>query len=85
MPMNMRKGIDKKKTVREEKRRKDAKEAGIILEKVIHKKKNAGRRDRGIGAPGVGKFKSGLLTLSKKDIIDVQGRKGQAGRKGKRR
>jgi hypothetical protein len=85
MPMNMRKGIHNKNRGREEKRRNDAKEAGIILEKVVKKKKDIGRRDRSIGAPAVGKFRSGLLTLSKKDIMDVQSRKGQRGRKGKRR
>ena len=84
MPMNMRKGIDSKRRGRETKRRNDAKEAGIILEKVVKKKKDIGRRDRSIGGPGIGKFKSGLLTLSKKDIMDVQRKKGQAGRKGKR-
>jgi hypothetical protein len=96
MPMSFRKGIEKKKTEREVKRRKDAKDAGIILEAMERKKTSAGRRERGIGAPGVGKFKGGLLTLSKRDITEIQnsgggiggrggGRSRGRGNKGKRR
>jgi hypothetical protein len=84
IPMNMRKGMIRKKEGREEKRRKDAKEAGIILEKEIRRKRDIGRRERGVGSPGVGKFKGGMLTLSKKDIISIQGKKRQTRRKGKK-
>lgn len=82
MPMGVRKGIVKKKETREEARRKEAKENGIILE-VAKKKRGtigdgfnaAGKRDRGIGAPGVGRFKGGTLSLSKKDVRDIEGPK----------
>lgn len=77
MPMSHRKGIISKQTEREEKRRREARENGIILEKAkggIKGQKEA-RRDRGIGGPGVGKFSGGTLRLSKKDIFDIEGPK----------
>ena len=74
MPFAQRKGIMAKATAREEKRRREAKENGIILEK-----KGSGnrikdtRRDRGLDAPSVGKFRNGTLRLSKKDVADIEG------------
>jgi Domain of unknown function (DUF4602) len=85
MPMNRRKGIVKKREDREEKRRKEAKEAGIVLEKEMRKKKFTGNRERAVGGPSVGKFRRGLLKLSKKDILEVQGRKGTIQNKSKRK
>ncbi|PGH06145.1 hypothetical protein GX51_02533 [Blastomyces parvus] len=93
MPMSHRKGIIGKASKKEETRRKEAKESGIILEKpsfsTVGKKPNgrgggsAVRRERGIGNPSVGKFTGGTLRLSKKDILDIQGpRKGGRGRDG---
>jgi hypothetical protein len=82
MPMSFRKGIEKKKSEREVKRRKDAKDAGIILEAVERKKVAVVRRERGIGAPGVGRFKGGLLTLSKRDITEIQSSGGGIGGRG---
>ena len=64
--MSHRKGIVAKKTEKEETRRKEARENGIILEKAKMKKSIEGKRDRGVGAPGVGKFSGGTLNLSKK-------------------
>lgn len=60
---------------KEESRRHDAKVNGIILEKAINKKKGsaAAKRQRGIGAPSVGKFKGGMLKLSKQDVLEIQG------------
>ncbi|RDW78407.1 hypothetical protein BP5796_06259 [Coleophoma crateriformis] len=88
MPMLHRKGIIAKQTDRETTRRKEAKENGIILEKAKNDKKRDGKRDRGVGAPGVGKFSGGTLKLSKKDIFDIEGPKkssaGRGGRGGKR-
>ncbi|KAH7360883.1 hypothetical protein BKA65DRAFT_474014 [Rhexocercosporidium sp. MPI-PUGE-AT-0058] len=76
MPMSHRKGITSKQTEKEAKRRSEARENGIILEKAkMVKKSSAGKRDRGIGAPGVGRFSGGTLTLSKKDIHDIEGPK----------
>lgn len=76
--MITRKGMDTAKRTKEEKRRKDAKEAGIVLEKEVRIKKMSERektRDRGFG-PSVGRFKNGTLVLSKKDVMDIEGRTG---------
>jgi hypothetical protein len=44
-----------------------------VLEREERKAKVQGKRDRGVGGPGVGKFKGGMLTLSRKDIDSIQG------------
>lgn len=76
MPMAQRRGIAAKAAGKEESRRKEAKENGIILEKVTgEKKRNISRRERGIGAPTIGRFKGGMLKLSKKDVVDIEGPK----------
>ncbi|KAI5301571.1 hypothetical protein KEM55_001641, partial [Ascosphaera atra] len=56
MPMSHRKGIITKSAQKEEIRRREAKENGIILEKPIKQKSKNTRRERGIGGPAVGKF-----------------------------
>ncbi|KAH8663602.1 hypothetical protein BGZ60DRAFT_565644 [Tricladium varicosporioides] len=75
MPISHRNGIAAKQKEKEDKRRKEARENGIILEKAKMKGKSAGegKRDRGVGAPAVGKFLGGTLKLSKKDIFDIEG------------
>ncbi|PBP28622.1 hypothetical protein BUE80_DR000387 [Diplocarpon rosae] len=77
MPMSQRKGIISKQAEKEAKRRQEARENGIILEKAQlgTQKSSARKRDRGIGAPGVGRFSGGTLTLSKKDIHEIEGPK----------
>ncbi|KAK4985196.1 hypothetical protein LTR28_002198, partial [Elasticomyces elasticus] len=60
MPMAHRKGIMAKSEEREERRRREAKENGIILERAKAAKATRGgamRREGGVGAPGVGRFK----------------------------
>ncbi|PVI07600.1 hypothetical protein DM02DRAFT_666518 [Periconia macrospinosa] len=89
MPMSQRKGIAAKAKLREELRRKEAKENGIILEREkkgdgAGKKASAKRRDVGVGGPSVGKFKNGTLTLSRKDVASItRDGGGSGGRKGK--
>jgi len=74
--MSHRRGIVSKATKKEATRRQEAKENGIILEKVKKSKKGGDvRRERGIGAPGIGKFQGGMLKLSKKDVADIEGPK----------
>ena len=74
MPLAQRKGIAAKATEREETRRREAQENGIILEKVAkRKRKDGSERQRGIGGPGVGKFQGGMLKLSKKDVAKIEG------------
>ncbi|PBP26587.1 hypothetical protein BUE80_DR002542 [Diplocarpon rosae] len=77
MPMSQRKGIISKQAEKEAKRRQEARENGIVLEKaqIGTQKSTASKRDRGIGAPGVGRFSGGTLTLSKKDIYEIEGPK----------
>jgi hypothetical protein len=85
MPMSHRKGIITKNSEKEDRRRREARENGIILEKAKMKKTSEGMRDRGVGAPGVGKFSGGTLKLSKKDISDIEGpQRGRGGRGGGR-
>ncbi|KAF1964269.1 hypothetical protein BU23DRAFT_562091 [Bimuria novae-zelandiae CBS 107.79] len=87
MPMSHRKGIIAKAKMREEKRRAEAKENGITLEKERKTKKVFGKRERGVGGPSVGKFKGGTLTLSKKDLRGLTSSSGDKakGKKGRRR
>lgn len=82
MPLAQRKGITAKATEREELRRREAQENGIILEKDgKRKRKDNIMRQRGIGAPSVGKFQGGMLKLNKKDIAEIEGQKKFARRK----
>lgn len=87
MPLSHRKGIVAKAREREDYRRREAKENGIILEKVVNgTMKKTTIRQRGIGGPSVGKFQGGTLKLSKKDVADIVGpKKTLKGKKGGRR
>jgi hypothetical protein len=89
--MSHRKGIESKSAYKEEVRRREARENGIILEKPSKKKddKSNVRRERGIGGPAIGKFAGGTLRLSHRDVMAVQGPKriggkSRGGRGGKR-
>jgi hypothetical protein len=87
MPLAHRRGIKAKAVMREEVRRKEARENGVILEKPSKgKRSDTGKRDRSIGTPSVGKFAGGTLKLSRKDIHEINGpRQAVRGkRKGKR-
>ncbi|KAI7557491.1 hypothetical protein KC317_g11590, partial [Hortaea werneckii] len=72
MPLSHRKGIKAKAANREVARRKDAAENGIILEKAKATKGAERRRERGVGAPSVGKFKGGTLQLSSRDVKSME-------------
>jgi hypothetical protein len=87
MPMAQRKHITQKARLTDEKRRADAKEAGIVLErptmgKPIVKRDDNRKRERTVGLPSVGKFRGGTLNLSKKDVRSITGG-GGSGAKGK--
>ena len=78
MPLAHRKGIIAKATEKDQRRRNEAKENGIVLEKKGKgKRKRLGgiRRERGLGAPSVGRFMGGTLKLSKKDVAEIEGPK----------
>ncbi|KAI0426474.1 hypothetical protein F5Y09DRAFT_318722 [Xylaria sp. FL1042] len=98
MPMALRKGIQAAAEGRETKRRREARENGIVLERPgasasslgrkVGKGKRGGGASRAIDAPAVGRMNSGMLKLSKKDIADIQGggtRKGGTFAKKRRR
>lgn len=85
MPIAHRKGIVAKAAGREATRRKEAVENGIILEKAKLAARPEQRRERGIAAPGVGKFRGGTLKLSSRDVKSIEGPKQRMGGKGRRR
>lgn len=90
MPMSHRKGIEGAKQSREAKRRKEAKENGIILEREVKKvRKGASsggaRREKAVDAPAVGKLRNGMLRLSKRDVAEIQGPASSKGGKMKKR
>ncbi|KAI1330409.1 hypothetical protein F5Y16DRAFT_16819 [Xylariaceae sp. FL0255] len=94
MPMSFRKGIKTAAVGKETKRRREAKENGIVLERpsaALLGKKPVGRdRRRGgdIDAPAVGRMNNGMLKLSKRDIASIEGggpRKGGVAKKKRRR
>ncbi|KAE8412588.1 hypothetical protein BDV36DRAFT_300761 [Aspergillus pseudocaelatus] len=74
MPSSHRRGIKAKAEKKDDKRRREARENGIILEKPAPKTKpSTGRRERGVGGPSIGKFAGGTLNLSKRDLSAIQG------------
>ena len=82
MPLAQRRGIAAKAAKKEDSRRREAQENGIILEKTAKsQKKDERMRQRGIGAPSVGKFQGGMLKLSKRDVAEIEGPKKTARRK----
>ncbi|KAJ5105019.1 hypothetical protein NUU61_002366 [Penicillium alfredii] len=82
MPSLHRRGIKAKAVSKDDKRRREAKENGIVLEKPAPKasKTNSGRRERGVGGSSLGKFSGGTLNLSKRDLLSVQSMGGRSGR-----
>ena len=77
MPMAMRKGIENKKRMKEQDRRREAKESGVILEKEVETsfKDKRRKRSRDVGAPAVGKWRGGTLVLGKKDVAEIEGQR----------
>jgi hypothetical protein len=89
MPMAQRKHMIQKARLTDEKRRAEAKEAGVILErpavgKPTGKRDDHRKRDRAVGLPSVGKFRGGTLSLSKKDVRSITGGGGKDKGKGKK-
>jgi hypothetical protein len=84
MPMSQRKHEVAKARTNEEKRRAEAREAGIILEREqrVGKKDADKRRERGVGGPSVGKMRGGTLSLSREDVRSITGGGGSGGRGG---
>ncbi|KAI0200786.1 hypothetical protein F4808DRAFT_151892 [Astrocystis sublimbata] len=96
MPMSHRKGINAAAEDRETRRRREAKENGIVLERpggvlAGGKQKGTGNRKgalSAIDAPAVGRMNGGMLKLGKRDIASIEaggGRGRGGGALGKRR
>ncbi|KAK1586048.1 uncharacterized protein LY79DRAFT_689051 [Colletotrichum navitas] len=94
MPMAIRKGIVAAAAGREAKRRRQARENGIVLEKEAGPApgnkagKKAGRAERGVDGPAVGRMRGAELRLSERDVQSIEGggsgRGGRGGRGGGR-
>lgn len=86
MPMSMRKGMAAAASARESKRRREAKENGVILERAASGKKNRRDRprDRAVDAPGMGRFRGAELRLNKSDIKRLEGSRDAFGRRSRR-
>jgi hypothetical protein len=89
MSMAKRKGLAAAKAEREDRRRREARENGIILEKPAAKKKREPARKRGdrrVDLPGVGKLRGAELRISARDIRAVaESARPAFGGKGRRR
>jgi hypothetical protein len=90
MPMSMRKGIVGAAAAREDKRRREARENGIILEREAKKAKitkRKGRGDRPVDLPAVGRMRGAELRVSAREAQAIAASvRGPAGKgKGKRR
>lgn len=88
MPLAHRKGIVAKAAGRESKRRRDAVENGIVLEKAAkgtraRPARVEQRRERSVGGPTMGKFRSGTLKLSQRDLKSIE-RSGQSRTRGRK-
>lgn len=75
MPLSHRRGIVSKAADREERRRKDAAENGVVLEKIKKTSRVPRFREKGVGGPAVGRFKGGTLKLNSRDLRSIQGPK----------
>ncbi|PNY24394.1 Swr1-complex protein 5 [Tolypocladium capitatum] len=85
MPMNMRKGMVAAAGAREAKRRREARENGVILEKETGKKRRrGGGRDAAVNRPGVGRLRGAELRISERDVRSIEGGRDAFGRRGKR-
>lgn len=90
MPMSMRKGIVGAAAAKEDKRRREARENGIILEREVKKAKTSkkkGRGDRPVDLPAVGRMRGAELRVSAREARAIAASvRGPAGKgKGKRR
>ncbi|KAG5942636.1 hypothetical protein E4U53_007207 [Claviceps sorghi] len=88
MPMQMRKGMVAAARAREVKRRREARENGIILERETGKRRRRERgRDGGGGVdrPGVGRLKGAELRISERDVRGIEGTRDAFGRRGHKR
>ncbi|OAA67410.1 hypothetical protein ISF_03586 [Cordyceps fumosorosea ARSEF 2679] len=96
MPMKMRKGMVAKAEAREAKRRREARENGVILERAsgsggggggkgkTKKSASRGRQGRGVDGPGIGRMRGAELRISESDVRKIEGGRDAFGRHGRR-
>ncbi|KAK0711220.1 hypothetical protein B0H67DRAFT_555235 [Lasiosphaeris hirsuta] len=89
MPMSMRKGITKTAETREETRRREARQNGIVLERErssapAAKKKKRSASDRPVDMPGVGKMRGAELRISAFEARSIASGGSRGGRGGGR-
>jgi len=88
MPMSIRKGIERAEAEREEKRRREARTEGLVLERKGGKGKERRKGKKGGGdggsGPGIG-IRGSELRLSKNEIRRMEGPKDERSGKGKKR
>ncbi|KAK0645985.1 hypothetical protein B0T16DRAFT_412361 [Cercophora newfieldiana] len=88
MPMNMRKGIIKYAETKEDKRRREARENGIVLERAVKKGRVQKKRsERAVDMPSVGKMRGAELKISAREIraIEAEGKRKEKGGRRRRR
>ncbi|KAH8176163.1 hypothetical protein LIA77_04581 [Sarocladium implicatum] len=84
MPMNMRKGMVAARVEGEKKRRREAKENGVVLERERSDagvKKAKKKKDFGVDRPGIGRMKGAQLRISDRDIKSIENTRDTFGRK----
>jgi hypothetical protein len=86
VPMNLRKIMTNAATSRENKRRREARENGVILERSAGKKKTRDRRGGGpaVDRPAIGRMRGAELKISEKDVRGIEGSRDTFGRRSKR-
>ncbi|KAG5934217.1 hypothetical protein E4U60_004030 [Claviceps pazoutovae] len=94
MPMQMRKGMMAAQQAREVKRRREARENGVILERDVQMRGGDKKRRRGGGGggggmggvdrPGVGRMRGAELRISERDVRGIEGGRDVFGRRGRR-
>ncbi|KAG5975947.1 hypothetical protein E4U56_002986 [Claviceps arundinis] len=86
MPMQMRKGMLAAQQAREVKRRREARENGVILERDVQMRGGDRKRRRGGGVdrPGVGRMRGAELRISERDVRGIEGGRDVFGRRGRR-
>ena len=82
--MSMRRGIAAAAGAREAKRRRQARENGIILEREVKGKGRKRDRTAAVDRPGVGRMKGAELRISQSDVKGIEGTRDTFGRRGRR-
>ncbi|KAL8409009.1 hypothetical protein RB594_007453 [Gaeumannomyces avenae] len=101
MPLAIRRGIAQHRAAREQRRRREARECGVILEAPSSSSSSAKSRAGGgggggggggarrggpkVGMPGVGKMRGAELRISARDVRDIEGRKAGPDKKKKKK